>query len=172
MKRSYILGLGTAAALAIAAVALPVAAQQFRMPQGGAGMHGGYAQFMGNMQGGMMGTQHADMLAKYDTDGNGVLSAEEMTAAHAAEIATYDTDANGTLSLEEFQAMHAAHEQAQMEAMLAARFAALDADGDGQVSDAEMTAAAGQMGAGPMGAGGPGFMHQGQGFMRGMMGWH
>lgn len=71
----------------------------------------------------------------------GVVSPEEMAAGIQAELTTYDTDANGTLSLEEFAVMHAAH----MRPMTVRAFQMHDADGDGQVTDAEMAAMAEMM---------------------------
>ena len=57
-----------------------------------------------------------------------------MTAGIQSELKTYDTDANGTLSLDEFAAMHAAHTRP----MTVGAFQMHDADGDAQVTEAEM----------------------------------
>jgi Ca2+-binding EF-hand superfamily protein len=64
-----------------------------------------------------------------------------MTAGIQAELTTYDTDANGTLSLEEFAVMHAAHTRP----MTVRAFQMHDADGDAQVTEAEMAAMAAMM---------------------------
>ena len=58
---------------------------------------------------GMMGGAQSYAMANFDTNKDGTLSPEEMTAGIKAEIKKYDTDANGSLSLEEFAVMHAAH---------------------------------------------------------------
>lgn len=135
MKRSTKFALATLAALGVAAVAVPVVAQQGHMQHGGM-MAGG----MG-MMGGMMGGGQSYAMATFDTNKDGTLSPEEMTAGIQAELKTYDTDANGTLSLDEFAVMHAAHTRP----MTVRAFQMHDADGDGQVTDAEMAAMADMM---------------------------
>ena len=135
MKRSTKFALATLAALGVAAVAVPVVAQQGHMQHGGM-MGGG----MG-MMGGMMGGGQSYAMATFDTNKDGTLSPEEMTAGIQAELKTYDTDANGTLSLDEFAVMHAAHTRP----MTVRAFQMHDADGDGQVTDAEMAAMADMM---------------------------
>ena len=179
MKRSTALIIGAIAALGVTAAALPVVAQQFQMPfasmMRGGSMHGG-AMPGGTMPGGfaMMGgtsATHVAHFAAVDTNGDGTLSAEEIAAGIKAELAKYDTDANGTLSLEEFTAMQAEMQAEALRTMTVRAFQMHDADGDGQVTEAEMTAVAGQMG--QMGAlpqgGMPNFGH-GTMPSRGMMG--
>jgi Ca2+-binding EF-hand superfamily protein len=134
MKRSTKVVLATVAALGVAAVAVPVVAQQAQMQHGG--MMGGGMGMMG-----MMGGAQSYAMATFDTNKNGTLSPEEMAAGIQAEIKTYDTDANGTLSLEEFAVMHAAHTQP----MTVRAFQMHDADGDAQVTEAEMSAIAAMM---------------------------
>ena len=80
-------------------------------------------------------------MVTFDTNKDGTLSPEEMTAGIQAELKTYDTDANGTLSLEEFAVMHAAHTRP----MTVRAFQMHDADGDAQVTEAEMAAMADMM---------------------------
>ena len=138
MKRSTKFALATVAILGVAAVAVPVVARQGQMQhddmmEGGMGMMGGAM--------GMMGGGHSYAMATFDTDKDGTLSPEEMTAGIQAELKTYDTDANGTLSLAEFAVMHAAHTRP----MTVRAFQMHDADGDGQVTDAEMAATAEMM---------------------------
>ncbi|WP_019956936.1 EF-hand domain-containing protein [Yoonia vestfoldensis] len=133
MKRPTKFALAAVASLGLAAVAVPVIAQQGQMQHGGM-MDGG----MGNMghHGGMMGGAQSYAMATFDTNSDGTLSPEEMTAGIQAELTTYDTDANGTLSLEEFAVMHAAHTRP----MTVRAFQMHDADGDAQVTEAEMAA--------------------------------
>jgi len=114
MKRLTKFALAAVAALGVAAVAVPVIAQQGQMQHDGTmggGMGGGMGQHGGMMGGamGMMGGGQSYARATFDINKDGTLSAEEMTAGIQAELKTYDTDANGTLSLEEFAVMHAAH---------------------------------------------------------------
>ncbi len=142
MKHSTKFALAAVAALGLAAVAVPVVAQQGQMQHGGM-MESGMGQHGGMMGGGMgmMGGTQSYAMATFDANKDGTLSPEEMTAGIQAELKTYDTDANGTLSLEEFAAMHAAHTRP----MTVRAFQMHDADGDGQVTDAEMTAMAAMM---------------------------
>lgn len=168
MRRSKNFALLAVATLGLAAVAVPVVAQQTQMEPGqmmggGIGMMGDHDGMMGGHGGmGMMmvGGQNYAM-ATFDTDKDGTLSPEEMTVGIQAEIKTYDADGNGTLSLEEFAVMHAAHTRP----MTVRAFQMHDPDGDAQVTEAEMAAMAAMMGS-----------HRGrqhgdmQGRHRGMMG--
>ena len=144
MKRSTKFALAAVATLGLAAVAVPVIAQQTQMQHGdkmGGGMMGGHGGMMGDMMGGMMGGGQSYAMATFDADKDGTLSPEEMTAGIQAELKTYDTDANGTLSLEEFAVMHAAHTRP----MTVRAFQMHDADGDAQVTEAEMSNMAAMM---------------------------
>ena len=146
MKRSTKLTLSIVAALGLAAVAVPVIAQQAQMQHGGMmgdgmGMMRGHGGMMGGGMGMMMGGHQSYAMATFDTDKDGKLSPEEMTAGIQAELKTYDTDANGKLSLEEFAVMHAAHTRP----MMVRAFQMHDADGDAQVTEAEMAAMAEMM---------------------------
>jgi Ca2+-binding EF-hand superfamily protein len=93
----------------------------------GGGMHAG------GMMGGGMGANMA-----FDTDGNGKVSPKEMRTGLMKEMKANDTDGNGTLSIEEFEVLHSARIRNKM----VDRFQALDENGDGKVTEAEMTAPA------------------------------
>lgn len=145
MKRSTKFVLAAVASLGVAAVAVPVIAQQTQMQHDGMmgdrmGMMGGHGGMMGGGMG-MMGGAQSYAMATFDTNKDGTLTPEEMSAGIQAELKTYDTDANGTLSLEEFAVMHAAHTRP----MTVRAFQMHDADGDAQVTEAEMVAMAGMM---------------------------
>jgi EF hand len=145
MRRTTKLALAAVASLGLAAVAMPVIAQQTQMPPddmmgGGMGMMGGHDDMMGHAMG-MMGSAQSYAMATFDTNQDGTLSPEEITAGIQAELKTYDTDANGALSLEEFAVMHAAHTRP----MTVRTFQMHDADGDAQVTEAEMAAMAAMM---------------------------
>jgi Ca2+-binding EF-hand superfamily protein len=145
MKRSTKFVLAAVAALGVAAIAVPVIAQQAQMQHDGMmgdgmGMMGGHDGMMGGGMG-MMGGAQSYAMATFDTNKDGTLSPEEMTAGIKAETKTYDTDANGTLSLDEFAVMHAAHTRP----MTVRAFQMHDTDGDGQVTEAEMSAMAAMM---------------------------
>ena len=104
------------------------------------GMMGGHG-VMGMGMGMMMGIGQNYAMATFDTDKDGTLSPEEMTAGIQAEIKTYDADGNGALSLEEFAVMHAARTRT----MTVRAFQMHDPDGDAQVTEAEMAAMAAMM---------------------------
>lgn len=145
MNRSTKFVLAAVASLGAAAVAVPVIAQQTQMQHdgmmgGNMGMMGGHDGMMGGGMG-MMGGAQSYAMATFDTNKDGTLTPEEMTAGIQAELKTYDTDANGTLSLEEFAVMHAAHTRS----MTVRAFQMHDADGDAQVTEAEMVAMAAMM---------------------------
>jgi hypothetical protein len=146
MKRSTKFALAAVAALGLAVIALPVVAQQTQMQHGGMmndgmGMMGGHGGMMGGGMGMMMGGAQSYAMAKFDTNKDGMLSPEEMTVGVQSELKTYDTDTNGKLSLEEFAVMHAAHTRP----MTVRAFQMHDADGDAQVTEAEMVAMAAMM---------------------------
>ena len=136
MKRSTLFALGAVATLGLAAIAVPVIAQQGMM-----GGHGGHGGMMGGMMGGGMMGPNSYAMQNFDTNQDGSLDAAEIAAGIAAELKTYDADANGTLSLDEFATMHAAHTRN----MTVRVFQMHDADGDGQVTGDEMTATAEMM---------------------------
>lgn len=145
MKRKTLHVIGAIAALGLAD---PVAAQQSMMDQPtamvGSGMMGagmmtggmmsGGMMSGGMMGGGMMGGQNSYAMRMFDSNMDGTLSPEELTAGIQGEVETYDTDKNGTLSLEEFAVMYAAHTRI----MMVRTFQMHDEDGDGQVTKAEM----------------------------------
>lgn len=146
MRRSTKFALATVATLGLATAAIPAFAQQAEAHHGGKvaggmGMMGGHQGMMGGGMATMMGGAQNQAMAKFDTDKDGTLSAEEMTAGIQAEIKTYDADADGTLSLEEFAVMHAAHTRP----MTVRAFQMHDPDGDAQVTEAEMSAMATMM---------------------------
>ncbi|MBZ0128359.1 MAG: calcium-binding protein [Rhodobacteraceae bacterium] len=139
MKRSTKLALAAVSALGLVAVAVPVIADQTQMPHGG--MMGGAMGMMGGGMGMMGGGGQSYAMATFDTNKDGTLSPEEMTAGIKSELATYDTDANGTLSLDEFAVMRAAHTRP----MTVRAFQMHDADGDAQVTESEMATLAAMM---------------------------
>ncbi len=143
MKRSTKFALAATAALGLLAVAVPVIAQETQMRHGammgdGMGMMEGHDGMMRGAMGMRMGGAQSYPMAAFDTDNDGVVSPEEMTAGTQAELKTYDTDADGTLSLDEFATMHAAHARPTT----VRAFQMHDADGDAQVTEAEMAAMA------------------------------
>lgn len=89
----------------------------------------------------------ARLLAKYDTNKNGVLDPEERQAARAAKFAKKDTNKDGVISFDEFlaaiQAKFAKKGKTLDETKLAhlkQKFAALDSDGSGTISQTEFSA--------------------------------
>ncbi|SFC86923.1 calcium-binding protein [Tropicimonas isoalkanivorans] len=83
---------------------------------------------------GMMGAFLGDL----DADRDGSVTSDEARDGLQAALADNDSDGSGTLSLGEFEALH----NNTIRPMMVDRFQALDADGDGQVTQAEITAPA------------------------------
>ena len=152
MKRSTGLALAAAAILGAAVVAVPVIADQrdgwhgrMGMMEDEDGMMGGrmgghdmMEQMHGMMRDGMMGGGIRYALLNFDADKDGTLSAEELRAGMLGDLKTYDTNGDGTLSLDEFQALFAAHTRT----IMVRGFQMLDEDGDGKVTELEVTTAA------------------------------
>ncbi|MCB1351057.1 MAG: calcium-binding protein [Paracoccaceae bacterium] len=105
---------------------------------GGPGMTGpGGAGMMGPGGPGMMGPGGfgAEHLARFDTDGNGTVTPEELTAGIEALRTANDADGNGSLSRDEFGAL-----VAEMTKSFADRpFAMLDADQNGELFSEELS---------------------------------
>lgn len=115
-------------------------AMMMRMHEMMAQMMGGGAMggMMSGMGGGMMGGSAMRML---DADGDGTVSPDELETGLRQALATHDADGSGALSIEEFEAYHSA----LIRSFMVDRFQALDDDGDGQVTEAELAAPAQMM---------------------------
>jgi hypothetical protein len=105
-------------ALAAACLALPAAAQSG--PEGQGGM------FLGQFD-------------AIDTDGNDSLSPAEIQAHRLARFAESDTNGDGLLSAEELSAAQAARMTERAGERSSRMLRWMDADGDGQLSAAEMS---------------------------------
>ena len=89
------------------------------------------------------------LFQKMDTDGDGALSAAEAEAAAEKMFDRRDANGDGVLTESEFTAQTGgrqlvADRQQKLDTLRAKRFAAVDKDGDGQVSAQEFFAAAQQ----------------------------
>ena len=124
MKRSMKIALATTALALGGGVFLTTASFAERGP-GGHGPMG--------MMGGIHGFGH-EMIQSVDTNGDGSLSQEEISAAIDARFAEFDTDKNGSFSLQEFEALWA--EITRPAAVRAFQF--LDPDGDAAIAKAEL----------------------------------
>lgn len=104
----------------------------------------------------------AEVLTKFDTDGDGKLSPDEAKAMREARQAEmlkkYDKDGDGKLSGEERKAM-----QAEMEAKRAAMLEKYDANKNGKLDPEEMKAARDAGEEIPWGGRGPGGQRGGKG---------
>jgi Ca2+-binding EF-hand superfamily protein len=93
--------------------------------------------------------------ATLDTNGDGKLTVEDITAKRAARAAALDANKDGLISADELVAQRMQDIQTRVEAGAKAEVAALDLDGDGQLSAAELAAGPGMgMGKGRGMAGG------------------
>jgi len=70
---------------------------------------------------------------QYDSNGDNMLSPDEMDAAYTAFMERFDTDGDGELSMSEQRAVHEAEHQAFL--------SKYDTDGDGEISPEERDAA-------------------------------
>jgi hypothetical protein len=75
-------------------------------------------------------------ITRFDTDGDGKVTAQELTAAHAAEVTGLDANGDGLIDLAELVARATVNAEARARAQIAA----LDVDGDGMLSAAELLA--------------------------------
>ena len=92
------------------------------MMGGGHGMMGGGKRMM-------------HMMETYDTNNDGALTVEEVTAERAKKFKAFDKNADGTLDLNEYQALW-------MDAMrdrMVDRFQKHDNDGDGKISEQDFS---------------------------------
>lgn len=198
MKRNILLAAGLAAALAgapsVPALAHGTGSQwgggqtygpgammgndQDEAAPGGYGMmggRGGMMRMMRMMGGGMGGPgMMGAVMQQFDANGDGTVTPDELSAGLTKALKTYDTNGDGTLSLDEFAKFYATVTRSAT----VRHFQFLDADGDGKVTAAEITAPAkwlgrmqsyrqsmpGATGNAPAGQGqmGPGQMGQGQ----------
>ncbi|MBI1220764.1 MAG: calcium-binding protein [Rhodobacteraceae bacterium] len=142
----------------------PGAMMGYGAQQGGPGMMGGNGPTNGNgsMGGGMMGNgMMGQMMAmtgggfgpmggpgvmgplfqKFDTNGDGIVSPDELRTGLQAALKQYDKNGDGVLSLDEFSAFYT---EVTRPAMVR-HFQALDTDGDGKITATEMSAPADRM---------------------------
>lgn len=96
------------------------------------------------------------VFAELDADSNGTLTLEEMQAAGSNRFETADTDGNGSLSRDELLVQGEARAEQRVDRLLERA----DADGDGELTQAEMEEARdGRRGEGRRGGRGPNAEH-------------
>ncbi len=93
------------------------------MGPGGFGHHGGHG-----------GGQGLRMLERLDADGDGAVTQEEIDTVLAGSLAEFDASGDQSLTLDEFQGLWLDH----MRERMVDHFQALDADGDGLVTEEEL----------------------------------
>jgi len=91
---------------------------------------------------GMMGNDQFDeMMGEVDANGDGTITPDEIHSQMQAKLSEFDADGNGSLSATEFTAMQTAAIQERM----GNQFGLLDADGNGEVTQEEMSGPVDQM---------------------------
>ena len=152
------------AATALALIALPVGIASAHMYGGGHGSGQGYHDRGGHMGYHMGGGRKGDgrhegfgkrghhgqfmgrMFDELDADGDGKVTAEEITAARTERFSKIDADGDGQISLKEVAALKDAVREARKNMMAARRlngasgFVAADTDGNGTISAEEFAA--------------------------------
>jgi Ca2+-binding EF-hand superfamily protein len=107
--------------------------------------HGHKGKTGSNEQAGMMHNRGPEMMGmmmqKFDTDGDGTVTPDEMRTQLQAKLTEFDSDGDSTLSIAEFETLHSA----MIRETMVDKFQHLDADGDGAVTAEEMTAPADMM---------------------------
>ncbi|NIA70024.1 hypothetical protein HBA54_15575 [Pelagibius litoralis] len=134
MKKTTKIAIVVVAVLGVGAAA--VAAQA----DGGWRGHGGSAHFSQG-HGGGHGGRMASMLRYFDSDGDGAVSQAEIDQVRDERFAAFDGDGSETLSLAEFEGLWLDF----MRERMVDGFQRLDADGDGQVTMAEVNRPLGMM---------------------------
>jgi Ca2+-binding protein (EF-Hand superfamily) len=79
--------------------------------------------------------RHGRMLQRFDTDGNGLISADEFAGIGVGHLIEADTDKDGELSVAEIKAAMDKQREERMAEMFKRRF---DVDGDGKITVAEL----------------------------------
>lgn len=148
MKQSKIFTAGLVA-LGIATAGAAIATAQDMVPAGPqdgsrAEMQAERAKFRGRDGGhhGRMGGHGGpggregfiELFEQVDSDGNGLVTQEEIDIYRSAKVGEADTSGDGALSIEEFDTIYREMTRSRM----VDAFQRLDADGDGVVSEAEM----------------------------------
>lgn len=88
-----------------------------------------------------MTAKSTERFSKLDKDGNGTVTVEEMTVSKREFFDKLDADKNGTISKEEAKAFHKMKREMRKERHAARMMEILDSNGDGTVSKEEFTAA-------------------------------
>jgi hypothetical protein len=107
---------------------------------GGRGGHG-RGGYMGGHMGGPMGGMFQQVFAEIDADADGAVTQAEIDTWRAAKVTAADTSGDGQISLAEFTPAWTAF----MQARIVDDFQALDEDGDGQITAAEIDARLGNV---------------------------
>lgn len=107
----------------------------FRGDNGRAGHHKAHHKKHGRGHGGMFGGgMFRTIFDAVDANGDKSVTAEEIDAYRAEQIGAVDTSGDGSLSIDEFDTLYRAFTRSRM----VDAFQRLDADGDGQITPAEI----------------------------------
>ena len=133
-KTKYLVA-GVSAIAILGAGVTAIAAVKHGNWHGFKGHHGEYSEMRGGK-----GSEHGErgqmFTARFDANGDGKISQDEINSLQADYFTNADADKNGSLSLEEFSTYWAEEKRQQM----VRGFQNLDTDGDAAVTQAEFTA--------------------------------
>ena len=85
------------------------------------------------------------LMERFDTDGDGQITVEEIEALRTARFNEADTNGDGVIDVTEFQAAAQARAAERMAERAAEMFARIDQDGDGQLTQDDLGGREGRM---------------------------
>lgn len=106
------------------------------------GKNGGMWRHGGAMMGGTMGAHKGMEMPEFselDTDGDGLISVEDVKAHMAGQIGEFDTDGDGLVSAEELKAHMMSQMEERMDSMVEKMLDRRDGDDDGFLSVEELS---------------------------------
>ena len=133
-KKKIIIG-GAVAVAAVGAIAAATISEAHDRGRFGGGWHMKHASYGGGHHGARMGMRVQKLFDEVDADKDGKITESELTQYRVARISKVDANGDGALQMDEFQTIWAD----VMRPRMVDHFQFLDEDGDGTISEAEIT---------------------------------